>query len=135
MQRSSATAAVGIAAFVIMSLGMSAASYAVEPGDPVNGKKIFARCTACHSVDVNVNKIGPSLHGIIGRPSGSIADFKYSPAMKSIGLTWNADTLDKYLTKPKDVVPGTKMIFPGLPKPTDRADLISYLQEAAGTTP
>lgn len=132
MLRSSITMAVGVSVYVVLSVWAGAASHAVEAGDPVKGKKVFARCAACHSVDANVNKIGPSLHGIIGRHSGAVADFKYSDAMKNSGLTWDADTLDKYLAKPKEVVPGTKMIFPGLPKPTDRADVISYLQEAAG---
>lgn len=129
MLRPSITAAT---VFLTMTLWATAASYAVDSGDPAKGKKIFARCAACHSVEATVNKIGPSLHGIIGRPAGTIADFKYSDAMKSSGLTWDPDTLDKYLTKPKELIPGNKMIFPGLPKPTDRADLISYLQEAAG---
>ncbi|WP_374368504.1 cytochrome c family protein [Dongia sp.] len=129
MLRSSFTAATII---LTTTLCATAASYAVDNGDPTKGKKIFARCAACHSVEADVNKIGPSLHGIIGRPAGTIADFKYSDAMKSSGLTWDPDTLDKYLTKPKELIPGNKMIFPGLPKPTDRADLISYLQEAAG---
>lgn len=129
MLRSSITAAT---IFLTTILWATTASYAVDSGDPAKGKKIFARCAACHSVEAAVNKIGPSLHGIIGRPAGTVADFKYSDAMKNSGLTWDSDTLDKYLSKPKELIPGNKMIFPGLPKPTDRADLITYLQEAAG---
>jgi len=134
MPRSAIVMATTILASVVISLWAGAAAHAEESGDPAKGKKLFARCAACHSVDANVNKIGPSLHGIIGRPAGSIADFKYSDAMKNSGLTWDVATLDKYITKPKELVPGNKMIFPGLPKPVDRADLISYLQEAAGAT-
>jgi cytochrome c len=106
---------------------------AVEAGDPALGKKVFAKCQACHSLDAGKNKVGPTLHGVIGRASGSEADFNYSDAMKNAHLTWDADTLDKYLTKPKEVVPGTKMAFPGLAKEKDRADLISYLKQAAGS--
>jgi cytochrome c len=106
---------------------------AVEAGDPALGKKVFAKCQACHSLDAGKNKVGPTLHGVIGRASGSEADFNYSDAMKNAHLTWDADTLDKYLTKPKEVVPGTKMAFPGLAKEKDRADLISYLEQAAGS--
>jgi cytochrome c len=132
MPRSVFVMTTAILASVVISLWAGAAAQAEESGDPAKGKKLFARCAACHSVDANVNKIGPSLHGIIGRPAGSIADFKYSDAMKNSGLTWDVATIDKYITKPKELVPGNKMIFPGMPKPTDRADLISYLQEAAG---
>ena len=108
---------------------------AVESGDPTLGKKVFAKCQACHSLEAGKNKVGPSLHGLIGRASGSEADFNYSDAMKNAGLTWDPATLDKYLAKPKDLVPGTKMAFPGLIKEKDRADLISYLEQAAGSAP
>ena len=104
-----------------------------EDGDPAKGQKIFAKCQVCHSLDAGTNKVGPSLHGVIGRPSASEANFNYSDAMKNAHLTWDAATLDKYLTNPKDMVPGTKMLFPGLPKPEDRANLIAYLQQAAGS--
>jgi cytochrome c2 len=112
-------------------LTVAGAASAVEAGDPALGKKVFAKCQACHSLEAGKNKVGPTLHGVIGRASGTEADFNYSDAMKNAHLTWDPDTLDKYLAKPKDVVPGTKMAFPGLPKEKDRADLISYLQQAA----
>jgi cytochrome c len=104
-----------------------------EDGDPAKGQKIFMKCQVCHSLDAGTNKIGPSLHGVIGRPSASEANFNYSDAMKNAHVTWDAATLDKYLTNPKAMVPGTKMLFPGLPKPEDRANVIAYLQQAAGS--
>lgn len=112
-------------------LTAAGAARADEAGDPALGKKVFAKCQACHSLEAGKNKVGPSLHGIIGRASGTEADFAYSDAMKNAHLTWDPETLDKYLAKPKDVVPGTKMAFPGLPKEEDRADLIAYLQQAS----
>jgi cytochrome c len=117
-------------AFILTAAGIARA---VETGDPALGKKVFVKCQACHSLEAGKNKVGPTLHGVIGRASGSEADFNYSDAMKNAHLTWDPETLDKYLTKPKEVVPGTKMTFPGLPKDKDRADLISYLQQAAGS--
>ena len=119
-------------ATILPTLILTAAGVAraVDAGDPALGKKVFAKCQACHSLEAGKNKVGPTLHGVMGRTSGSEADFKYSDAMKNAHLTWDAETLDKYLTKPKEFLPGNKMAFPGLPKEKDRADLISYLEQA-----
>ncbi|MFE0759357.1 c-type cytochrome [Inquilinus sp. NPDC058860] len=102
-------------------------------GDAAKGKQVFAKCQACHSLDAGTNKLGPSLHGVIGRTSGSIDGFKYSDAMKNAHLTWDEATLDKYLSNPKTLVPGTKMVFPGLPKEEDRLAVIAYLKEAGAS--
>lgn len=92
------------------------------------GQDVFAdNCAVCHSPDAGTNKLGPSLFGVVGRKSGSIADYTYAPAMKNAGLTWDAATLDKYVTDPQSVVPGTKMLFPGLKSADDRKALIQYL--------
>jgi len=123
-------AVLAAAAFLASSLGAPAPSQAQSAGDAAKGKKIFAKCMACHTTEAGKNKVGPSLHGIIGRKSGSIADFTYSDAMKNSNLTWDEATLDKYLTSPKAEVPGNKMVFPGLPKADDRANVIAYLKEA-----
>lgn len=106
---------------------------AVEAGDPALGKKVFAKCQACHSLEAGKNKVGPTLHGVMGRAAASEAEFNYSDAMKNAHLTWDPETLDKYLANPKEMVPGTKMMFPGLRKEKERADLISYLEQAAGS--
>jgi cytochrome c2 len=108
---------------------------AVEAGDAESGKKVFTKCQACHSLDAGANKIGPSLHGVIGRASATVDGFKYSDALQNAHLNWTPDTLDQYLANPRKSVPGTKMAFPGLPKPQDRADLITYLEQAAGAAP
>ena len=92
------------------------------------GQDVFAdNCAVCHSPDAGTNKLGPSLFGVVGRKSGSVADYTYAPAMKNAGLTWDAATLDKYVTDPQAVVPGTKMLFPGLKSADDRKALIQYL--------
>ena len=92
------------------------------------GKTIFKKCALCHTAEFGKNKIGPSLFGIVGRPSASLANYNYSDAMKSFKHTWTPEELDTYLTDPHAVVPGTKMIFPGLKDKTDRGNLIAYLE-------
>lgn len=133
MQVKIGATALGFAAFTIAGLWGAMAAHADDAGDAAKGKKIFLKCAACHSLDAGVNKVGPSLHGIIGRAAASIAGFNYSDAMKGANLTWDAATIDKYITNPKALVPGNKMAFPGVPKPEDRANLIAYLKEAAGS--
>lgn len=97
-------------------------------GDPALGKTQYNKCLACHSIKPGENKIGPSLHGILGRPSSSVAGFNYSEPMKAYKVTWDAPTLDAYLVEPRATVPGTRMIFAGLKRPEDRANLIAYLE-------
>ena len=101
----------------------------------VDGKTIFARCSACHSADPGATKIGPSLADVVNRPAGSLAGYAYSPAMKSAGLIWTPANLDKFLTAPRNVVPGTKMGFPGLSSAGDRDNVIAYLQSISKTKP
>lgn len=114
--------------FAIIAAVGSTASAARADGDPALGKTAFNKCAACHSIKEGENKIGPSLHGIVGRPAHSIAGFSYSEPMKAYNVTWDAPTLDHYLADPRGTVPGTKMIFPGLKKDDERANVIAYLE-------
>ena len=75
------------------------------------------------------NKIGPNLHGIIGRAAGTAEGFNYSEAMKSSGLTWDEATIEKYLRDPKGFVPKNKMAFAGLKKDSDLANVLAYIKE------
>jgi cytochrome c len=97
-------------------------------GDPAAGKTAFAKCGICHSVKPGENKIGPSLFGIVGRPSHSIPNFNYSDPMKAYTVTWDPPTLDHYLIDPRQTVPGTKMIFPGVKSEAERSNIIAYLE-------
>jgi cytochrome c len=105
--------------------------FADMKGDAAAGEKVFAQCKTCHVIDAGVNRIGPSLHAVVGRKAGEIAGFSYSAANKESGITWTAEKLYQYLEKPARVVPGTKMAFAGLAKGQDRADVIAYLSTAA----
>jgi cytochrome c len=96
-------------------------------GDAAAGKTVFAKCAICHTIDPAKKGIGPTLFGVVGRKSATVEGFAYSEAMKKADKTWDEATLDTYLTNPKTLVPGTKMVFPGLPKPEDRANVIAYL--------
>jgi cytochrome c len=102
-------------------------------GDPKAGEVIFKQCAACHSLDPDTNKQGPTLAGIFGRHAGTVEDFNYSVANKNSGIVWDEDTLRKYLAAPQSVVPGTKMTFLGLTDPQQVEDIIAYLKEAAKT--
>lgn len=106
-------------------------AYASLTGDAGAGKIVFAQCQSCHSVEAGVNKTGPSLAGIVGRPAGSVAGFNYSPANKNSGITWTEEQMYVYLENPQRVVPKTKMIFPGLREAQKRADVIAYLKNPA----
>ena len=102
--------------------------FASLTGDAEAGKKVFAKCMTCHSVDAGVNKVGPTLHGVVGRHSGSVEGYSYSDANKNSGITWTPEELYVYLADPQATIPGTKMAFPGLKDPQDRANVIAYLQ-------
>ena len=106
------------------------ATLAHADGDAARGKQVFKKCTACHSLQAGKIKIGPPLHGVFGRKAGTVDRFKYSKAMKSAGIDWSPETLDKYLAAPKKFIPRNRMPFPGIKKSQDRADLIAYLLQA-----
>lgn len=115
----------GLAVGLAVLLGAGSAWAA---GDAAAGKTAFNKCAACHAVAPGVNKIGPSLYGIVGRHSGQVENYNYSAANKAADLTWDTATLDKYLVDPRGMVPGTKMIFVGLKNDTERANVIAYLE-------
>lgn len=114
-------------AFLAASAALSVNGYAAPSGDAAAGKLTFAKCMICHSVAPGDNRLGPTLAGVVGRKAGAVAGYNYSPAMKNAGITWTPDVLDAYLANPRGKLPGVKMIFAGLPKPEDRANLIAYL--------
>ena len=120
--------AVTVAAFLCL------AAPALAEGDALAGKTVFKKCAACHSVEP-VNRVGPTLAGIVGRPVAAVADYNYSAAMRAFadgGRVWNEAQIAEYLLSPKAVVPGTRMTFAGLKKIEDIANLIAYLRAPAG---
>jgi cytochrome c len=95
---------------------------------PEHGEQIAKPCATCHTFTKGgPTKIGPNLWGVVNRPKGSESGFAYSDGMKSKGGNWTVDDLSAFLTNPRAYVPGTKMSFAGLPKASDRANVIAYL--------
>ena len=126
-----ATVAAGLAVPALAAPGPSpaaTAAYAKLHGDATAGSKVFVQCKACHVTTPGVNRIGPSLHAVVGRKAGIEPKFVYSAANKNSGITWTEAKLFEYLEAPRTVVPGTKMSFAGLKNPQDRANVIAYLK-------
>jgi cytochrome c2 len=115
---------------LLATMALAAAGAAANAeGDAARGEKRFEECIACHSVEPGSNGIGPTLHGVLGRKAGELADFRFSPALKRSAITWTAQTLDDFVADPQKIVPANRMPYAGMPDAADRADLIAYLQK------
>ncbi len=117
-----------------LGLGLFAAvasvGSALAAGDAGEGEKVFNKCKVCHKIGEGAkNMVGPELNGLDGRHSGSVAGFNYSDANKNSGITWNEATFKEYITDPKKKIPGTKMVFAGLPTESDRDNLWAYISQ------
>ena len=84
---------------------------------------------ACHSL--TENRIGPRHCGVFGRRAGAVPGFDYSPAMRKAKIVWSEKTLDAFLTDPMKYVPGTAMVYAGVPDRKERADVIAWLKIAS----
>jgi len=115
---------------LIAAATLAAAGMARADGDSARGEKKYEECAACHKIERSADSLGPDLHGVFGRKAGTLADFRYSPALKRSGITWTPQTLDTFLADPQKVVPANRMPYAGLADTSDRADLIAYLQKA-----
>jgi cytochrome c len=115
---------------------------AKEPDEPIEkllasatvdkGANAAKKCAACHTFGKGEpNRVGPNLYGVVGRPKGTEGGFDYSAPMKAKGGNWTVEDLNTYLTNPKAFVPGTKMSFAGLPRGSERADVIAFLNSKA----
>lgn len=115
----------------IAALLVAVSSPVWAEGDAEAGEKVFNKCKACHAVGEDAkNKVGPELNGIVGAEAGQVPDFKYSKALMAKaeeGLVWDEANLSAFLSKPKEMIEGTKMSFAGLKKDDDIINVIAYL--------
>jgi cytochrome c len=112
----------------LASLLLVECAHAAPGADAKIGGDVFDQeCSDCHSIKPGKNKKGPSLFGVVGRKSGTVADFAYSEAMLASSIVWTADKIEAYVTNPKTAVPGNKMKYDGLADAKAREDLLAFL--------
>ena len=116
--------------YILAAFALAGTGGAAGAQDAALGEKVFLKCRACHQTGEGAkNAVGPVLNGVVGRKAGTYPDYAYSDANKNSGITWDEATLKEYLKNPRAKVPGTKMIFPGLPKDEDIDNVIAYLKQ------
>jgi cytochrome c len=115
---------------IIAATTITISTGTARPQDAQKGQMVFNMCLPCHSIGPSAqNKIGPELNGLDGRHSGSAPDFEYSDANKNSGIVWNEAAFKKYIQNPQGVIPGTKMIFPGVKNEQQVNDLWAYVSQ------
>lgn len=125
-----ALAAIGVGALLAASAGIGSGTAAAREAvtrQAVARPPAFAACAACHSIEPGKNGVGPSLAGVAGRKAASLPGYAYSNALKNAEITWDAASLDRWLTSPQRAVPGTKMPFPGIADAARRREVVNYL--------
>jgi cytochrome c len=117
-----------VGAALLLGSAMATAKTNSAPPDPARGRVQFARCQSCHSLDPAVQRgIGPNLAGIVGKQAGRQSGFRYSRGLAGASFRWTPERLDAFLAKPREIVPGTTMVFSGIPDPEARRALIAYM--------
>lgn len=114
--------------FSAIGLSLVLSSPVLAAGDPAKGQALFVRCQVCHTAQAGApNRVGPNLFRVVGRKAGTLPNYFYSPAMKRVALTWDQQTLTRYLMSPSSAVPGTKMTFAGFSDQQQASDVAAYL--------
>ena len=99
--------------------------------NPDRGRRLYIQCRACHTLIADGNQaLGPNLREFMDRPAGTAPGYEYSEALLAADLEWTPETLDRWMQSPSEVIPGNKMIFAGIRKARDRADLVAWLQQS-----
>lgn len=122
MDAAMARTPISLLAALVLSIG------AAQAADVGAGEQVFKKCRACHVVGEDaVNRVGPQLNGLFGRPAGSVDGYRYSDANKNSGIVWSEENFNAYIRNPRAFMPGTKMVFVGLKKDDDVVNLTAYL--------
>ena len=120
-------AGIGLTALALATLTFAGAARAQ---DAAAGEQVFKKCAICHAIGEGAkNKVGPELNGLDGRHSGTAPGYSYSEANKKSGVVWAKDTFEKYINDPRAMIPGTKMIFPGIKNPKEVENLWAYVSQ------
>lgn len=107
----------------------AAATVTADSPEYKRGRLLYIQCRACHELKAGApNKVGPTLHGIMGQKAAQVEGFAYSPALSAANLVWDRATLDRWLERPSAVVAGNAMAFAGVANAKDRAALIAYIE-------
>ncbi|MCC5794505.1 MAG: cytochrome c family protein [Chromatiales bacterium] len=120
-----------------MPAGMDVDDYDIDAlvaaADPNRGRTQFILCQSCHSLsEGGPHKVGPNLWGFFGNQAAQAPGFNFSNALRESGIVWTNETLDAFIERPSDLVPGNSMVFVGIRNPLDRAAIIAYLKQETG---
>jgi len=130
MRRNLFPAVLSLATISLAAVSLSSTSGHAEDGDPGAGQRVFNQCRACHQVGENArNAVGPHLNGLFGREAGSVKGYNYSRAFDDLDKVWDEENFAVYIRNPRQVTPGTKMVFAGLRNDQQIADLTAYLAQ------
>jgi cytochrome c len=130
MRRSFFPTAFSVAALSFAAVSLGAASSYAQDGDPEAGQRVFNQCRACHQVGETArNAVGPHLNGLFGREAGSVENYNYSRAFDGLDKVWDEENFAVYIRNPRQVTPGTKMVFAGLRNDQQIVDLTAYLAQ------
>jgi cytochrome c len=127
---------IDVAVHALLLFGAALSCGMARAADMSHGESVFKEnCAPCHThIEGLMDKSGPNLHGLFNRRAGTaVYRFGFTDVVAQSGIQWMAPTLNLFLTAPARMMPGTKMVFPGLKDAQDRADLICYLQKATNT--
>ncbi|MEZ5900338.1 MAG: c-type cytochrome [Hyphomicrobiaceae bacterium] len=123
-----------VARLAVLSAAMLLAPCVSETraADEVDGETAFNNaCRTCHSVKKDDNRLGPNLHGIVGRKAGAAEGFSYSGALRDGSFSWDEEKLDAFIANPDKAVPGNTMKpFSGVADEATRNAIINFLKGA-----
>jgi len=121
---------------VLLALGsMPMQALPADDAQLKRGRLLFMQCRACHDTEPSeAQKVGPNLHGIMGRAAAKGSEYAFSESLASSDIVWTAETLDRWIERPSALIPGTTMVFAGITSSEDRAALVAFLEHATASS-